>query len=162
MYSPTGGAKFGVNLIKTMNDRWKILIAEDNLDRCDYAASRLKKDGNWEPTVARSLSEAKRIIDEGRTFDVALVDLGLGGGLKFDPKSGEELAELLIQCGTKVGLLSGSTAKVSLEIAHRLKVPFFDKIEIDDYVVVAKEILYRLPEGQREGDNLQGYTERIR
>lgn len=133
-----------------MKDKWKILIAEDESDWCDVALRHLTKDGNWEPTVVKSLNEAKKIINEGRNFDVALIDLGLGGGFRFDPKSGEELAELLKENGAKVGLFSGLTAEVSRAIARRLGAPLFDKSKIHNFVELANQTLYWEPEDQKE------------
>ena len=130
-------------------DKYRILYVDDDPEWSRHAKEAINKTSDWEITTAGSISDVTQLIREERGFEVAIVDLGIGGGsLRWDPKSGEEIARRLSERGVKIGLLSAQDSEVSRKIAKDLNAPLFDKGHINSFLEVATKTLnYGLPTG---------------
>ena len=66
-----------------MSDKWRVLYAEDDEDWQMLAREAFSKSKEYEVTFAKSVAEVDALLREQKTFDIALVDLGLGGYERF-------------------------------------------------------------------------------
>lgn len=125
-----------------MPDKWRVLIAEDDDDWLLLAKDQLSEN-EYSVTVARSTAEVDTLIRQKREFDIAIVDLGLGGYRNFNMQSGLDVAALLIkETGAKVGLYSAITNEEAKRKARELGVPLFNKAEIHGFDNMVNETLY--------------------
>lgn len=76
--------------------------------------------------------------------------MGLESDFRVNIQGGEELAELLIAHGIKVGILSGLVVGQTKRVADSLGVPLFDKDHIVSIPQIAKDTLYWGPKNKRE------------
>lgn len=126
-----------------MSDKWRVLIAEDDPDWQELAGENLSKTKDYEITFAGSLFEVDTLLRQERTFDIALVDLGLGGYKNFNMQGGKDAAiRLQQQTDAKVGLFSAITNQEARQIARELGVPLFDKTKYDGFDNMLKETLH--------------------
>lgn len=128
-------------MIINMSDKWRVLYAEDDEDWQVLAREALSKE--YEVTFASSLAEVDRLLREQKTFDVALIDLGLGGYINFSMQGGRDAAiRLQQQTDAKVGLFSAMPNDEAKRIARELGVPLFDKTNYDGFCQMVNDTLY--------------------
>ncbi len=102
-----------------MSNKYEILYVDDDPDWSEKVADVLKQSDDYSVHCAQSIKEVENFREQGVIFDAAIVDLGIGGGINWNPKSGEEVAQRLKEDGTNVTLFSGLTNETSRTIAKK-------------------------------------------
>lgn len=156
-----------------MESKYRLLLVEDGhlLAKSLMGLCEKQIKDDWETTLTRSIRETEELIDQGRSFDAALIDLGIGiivGGIRrmgVMPMrgfiSGEELAQFLQKSGTKVGFVSTMDVPESRQIASRLGVPFYTKHELSNIGEVVKQVLFWDQGVKQEQEDTQAGRERF-
>ncbi len=125
-----------------MNEKIRFLLVDDE-PNWNAAMQHPKSAAEYDITYAQSLREVQELLNSGRQFDAAWVDLGLGDwDSTTTMRSGEDAAERIHeQTGAKIGIVTGWPGEESKKIAKQLRAILIEKTDIESLPSVINRIL---------------------